>query len=114
MARARGFFGGIMYRTSGLILAGVFVAFTSETRRTPIVVSMLSAEPRVPSTLGQASVASGGITEAQDITALLSAARGVPSIICAFAAQSVGNGGWGWYDAPASPVASETTSRLRD
>ena len=32
-----------MYRTCGLILAGVFVAFSSESRRTPIVVSMLSA-----------------------------------------------------------------------
>ena len=49
-----------MYRTSGLILAGVFVAFTSETRRTPIVVSMLSAVPRVPSALAQASAARGG------------------------------------------------------
>ena len=102
-----------MYRTCGLILAGVFVAFSSESRRTPIVVSMLSAEPRVPSAFGQVTTA-GGLAEAQDITALLSAARGVPPLICAFAAQSVGNGGWGWYDAPASPVASEVTSRLRD
>ena len=74
-----------MYRTSGLILAGVFVAFTSETRRTPIVVSMLSAESRVPSALTQAA-ASGGLVETQDVTALLSAARGVPALICAFAA----------------------------
>ena len=103
-----------MYRTSGLILAGVFVAFTSETRRTPIVVSVLAAEPPVSSELAQAAATPGGPAEAQDITALLGAARGVPPIICAFAAQSVGNGGWGWYDAPASPVASEITSRLRD
>src|SRR4029453_9230268 len=99
MARARGFFGGIMYRTSGLILAGVFVAFSSESRRTPIVVSMLSAEPRVPTALVRGAAAPAGVAEAQDITALLSAARGVPPLICAFAAQSVGNGGWGWYDA---------------
>ncbi|HEY5416412.1 MAG TPA: hypothetical protein VIK41_16350, partial [Gemmatimonadaceae bacterium] len=85
-----------MYRTCGLILAGVFVAFSSESRRTPIVVSMLSAEPRVPSAFGQVTTAGGGLAEAQDITALLSAARGVPPLICAFAAQSVGNGGWGW------------------
>ena len=38
---------------------------------------------------------------------MLGAARGVPPLICAFAAQAVRDGGWGWNDAPSSPVASE-------
>jgi hypothetical protein len=33
-----------MYRTSGLIFAGVFIALASRSSRTPITVSMLSAE----------------------------------------------------------------------
>jgi len=94
-----------MFRTSGLILAGVFVAFSSTTRRTPIVVSTLSAEAAVSSVLAQVTSGSS-VVPAQDIAAVLAAARGVPPLICAFAAQSIGNGGWGWYDAPASPVAS--------
>src|SRR5215208_2858275 len=35
------------------------------------------------------------------------AARGAPPIICGLAAQSIGNGNWGWWsDAPASPLGA--------
>ena len=37
-----------MYRTSGLIFAGVFIALASRSSRTPITVSMLSAETTTP------------------------------------------------------------------
>ena len=48
-------------------------------------------------------------------SAVASAARGVSPLICAFAAQAVWGGGWGgWYDAPASPVASEMSARIRE
>jgi HEAT repeat protein len=102
-----------MYRTSGLILAGVFVAFGSQTRRTPIIVSTLSAELPVATALAQAAAANAS-APAQDVAAVLAAARGVAPLICAFAAQSLGNGGWGWYDAPTSPVASDVAQRIRD
>ena len=40
-----------------------------------------------------------------DVAALLAAARGAPPLICGLAAQSLGNGNWGWWtDAPASPL----------
>src|SRR5690349_15880247 len=41
-----------------------------------------------------------------DVTALLAAARGAPPLICGLAAQSVGNGNWGWTDAPAPPLGA--------
>src|SRR6202035_4813676 len=45
-----------------------------------------------------------------DIAALLTAARGAPPLICAFAAQSVRGNGWGnWNDAAATPLAAVVT-----
>src|SRR3954447_25200187 len=42
-----------------------------------------------------------------DVTALLTAARGAPPIICGLAAQSLGNGNWGWgSDIPAPPLGT--------
>ena len=42
-----------------------------------------------------------------DVAALLAAARGAPPLICGLAAQSIGNGNWGWWsDAPASPLSA--------
>ena len=39
-----------------------------------------------------------------DVAALLAAARGAHPLICGLAAQSIGNGNWGWWtDAPAAP-----------
>ena len=39
--------------------------------------------------------------------ALLAAARGAPPLICGLAAQSIGNGNWGWWsDVPASPLGA--------
>jgi HEAT repeat protein len=51
-----------------------------------------------------------------DITALLTAARGAPPLICAFAAQSIRGYGWGgnYFDAPYTPlsnVAADIRSR---
>lgn len=39
-----------------------------------------------------------------DVQALIAAARGAPPMLCALAAHSVGNGGWGWSDAPVTPL----------
>ena len=42
-----------------------------------------------------------------DVAALLAAARGAPPLICGLAAQSIGNGNWGWWsDVPASPLGA--------
>ena len=50
-----------------------------------------------------------------DVTALLTAARGASPLICGLAAQSVGNGNWGWWSgAPASPLASVMRSEDND
>src|SRR4051812_31333149 len=50
-----------------------------------------------------------------DISALLAAANGAPPMICALAAQSVRNYGWGgWTDAPATPLAAVRAERMRD
>ena len=51
--------------------------------------------------------ASSAAPAAIDVAALLTAARGAPPLICGLAAQSIGNGNWGWrYDAPASPLGA--------
>src|SRR5829696_4306558 len=119
-------FGGPMHRSIGLMLAGVFLAFTSKTPGTRAEVhpttagrgsglaSVVSLGPAAPSSY-QVTPTVSGPAPAQDIAAVLGAARGVSPIICAFAAQAVWGGGWGgWYDAPSSPVASEMTARIRD
>jgi HEAT repeat protein len=48
---------------------------------------------------------------AVDVATLLAAAHGAPPMICALAARSVLNGGWGrWADAPVTPLGA----RMRD
>jgi HEAT repeat protein len=50
-----------------------------------------------------------------DVAALLTAARGAPPLICAFAAQSVRGYGWGnWNDAPSTPLAAVVAVPDRD
>jgi HEAT repeat protein len=50
-----------------------------------------------------------------DVAALLTAARGAPPLICAFAAQSVRGNGWGnWNDAPSTPLAAVVAMPDRD
>ncbi|MEO8337514.1 MAG: HEAT repeat domain-containing protein [bacterium] len=50
-----------------------------------------------------------------DITALLTAARGAPPMICAIASQAVRGWGWGDYnDAPATPLSGVASIRNRD
>ena len=40
-----------------------------------------------------------------DVAALLTAAHGASPLICGLAAQSIGNGNWGWgSDVPAPPL----------
>jgi HEAT repeat protein len=42
-----------------------------------------------------------------DVTALLTAAKGAPPMVCVLAANSIGNWGWGgWNDAPATPLSA--------
>ncbi|MFN2637444.1 MAG: HEAT repeat domain-containing protein [Gemmatimonadaceae bacterium] len=54
-----------------------------------------------------------------DVTALLTSARGAPPMICAMAAESVREWGWGWgdaNDAPSTPlktIVSAVNSQLR-
>jgi HEAT repeat protein len=50
-----------------------------------------------------------------DITALLTAARGAPPMICALASQAVRGYGWGdWNDAPVTPLSNAGAIRARD
>ena len=106
-----------MHRSIGMALAGVFIVLSSETRRAPAAMETASLAAPVASTVSQTNTNVNPVAPSavQDVAALLGAARGVPPLICAFAAQSVWGGGWGgWYDAPSSPVASEMTSRVRN
>jgi HEAT repeat protein len=42
-----------------------------------------------------------------DVTALLTAAKGAPPVVCVLAANSIRNWGWGeWSDAPSTPLSS--------
>lgn len=41
---------------------------------------------------------------ASDAHALITAAAGASPLLCSYAARSVGNGGWGWLDAPVTPL----------
>jgi hypothetical protein len=50
--------------------------------------------------------------ETIDIATLLTAARGAPPVICSLASQAVRNGGWGWSDAPVTPLGK--TYLMRD
>ena len=44
-----------------------------------------------------------------DVAALLAAARGAPTPICALASQAIGNGSWGgWGDVPVPPLGNVT------
>src|SRR5690348_10546932 len=105
-----------MLRATGIIFAGVFIALASGRARTPSAYSALSAAAATVTSLrAQITPAPSSAAAAQDVAAVLGAARGVSPLICAFAAQAVWGGGWGgWYDAPSSPVASEMTARIRD
>src|SRR6476620_1239102 len=50
-----------------------------------------------------------------DITALLTAARGAPPLICSLASQAVRGYGWNdWSDAPVTPVSATASLRTRD
>src|SRR3954470_9637864 len=106
--------GGTMYRTVGIILAGVFIAFTAESPRGRPGIATAGLVASSSSLMRQVTPASSGPASAQGVAAGLAAARGVPPLICAFAAQAVWGGGWGWNDAPSSPVASEMATRIRD
>jgi HEAT repeat protein len=44
-------------------------------------------------------------TSSSDIRDLIGAARGAPAILCEFAARAI-YGGWGWGDAPATPLGA--------
>ncbi|HEX9218917.1 MAG TPA: hypothetical protein VF858_00380, partial [Gemmatimonadaceae bacterium] len=89
--------GVIMQRVLGLAIATF--AFSS-----------LSGGPAVATVHG--SMSSGGLDQGRrrsapiDVTALLTAAKGAPPMICSLAANSIRNWGWGdWNDAPATPLA---------
>ncbi len=119
-----------MLRTAAFVIAGVFIALATEggpRRLTTTAAPAMGAGPApvggVASHLEEAS--SGGFAQntgaertatiaAQDVANVLAAARGVSPIMCSLAAQSVWGGGWGGYDAPSSPVASEVSARIRD
>src|SRR3954451_6648853 len=68
---------------------------------TAALLSNIGLREPSPSAVRAASAAPGAI----DVTPLLAAARGAPPLICGLAAQSIGNGNWGWWsDVPASPL----------
>ena len=73
-----------MYRTVGIVLAGVFITFAAETPRSRAAIMTASSVASFGSAL-QTPGGSSGPAAAQDVAAVLGAARGVPALICAFA-----------------------------
>ncbi|HEX6053386.1 MAG TPA: HEAT repeat domain-containing protein [Gemmatimonadaceae bacterium] len=92
-----------MLRTAGFVIAGVFIALATE-----------GGPARVSASMQVAASERGVTMAAQDVASVLSAARGVSPIMCSLAAQSVWGGGWGWYDAPSSPIGAEVSMRIRE
>src|ERR1700674_5288482 len=99
--------GVIMQRVIGLVV--VTFAFSS-----------LSGVPAVAHTAGSTTSITGldqgrhrGVPV--DVTALLTAAKGAPQMICSLAAKAVQGWGWGgWNDAPSTPLAAVTASSNND
>src|SRR6188472_871110 len=103
--------GVIMLRVLGVLSTVALVATSHSTRGTAAVIG---APDDAPATKAAAA-------PAIDVAALLAAAHGAPPLICGLAAQSLGNGNWGWgSDIPAPPLgaAARTESgdrgRMRD
>src|SRR6266550_3224544 len=96
--------GVTMYRVVGLIVTAVLI---STNRGVP------NTSGAARSVMGDESGAYYGDVDRRppiDVSALLTAARGAPPIICSLAAQSVRGFGWGdWSDAPSTPLASVVT-----
>jgi len=119
-----------MLRTAAFVIAGVFIALATEGRPARPIESAAPATepasaPRVERTAAFAPGAASWSTmqvpgeraatmPAQDVSSVLTAARGVSPIMCSLAAQSLWGGGWGWWDAPSSPVTSEVSTRIRE
>jgi HEAT repeat protein len=93
----------LMLRTAAFVIAGVFIALATEGGPARLAVSA-----QIPGGERTPTMAS------QDVASVLAAARGVSPIMCSLAAQSVWGGGWGWYDAPSSPIGSDVSARIRD
>ena len=65
---------------------------------TAALMATAGREPSAPSVRAASKERAAAI----DVAALLAAARGAPPLICGLAAQSIGNGDWGWWsDVPA-------------
>ncbi len=92
-------YGVMMLRVIGVISAAVLFSADGGEMRAATKVHERAAEQTPP----------------LDVVALLTAARGAPPLICAFAAQSVRGYGWGnWNDAPSTPLAAVVTMPDRE
>ena len=60
-----------------------------------------------------AAVALWGHQPASGVREVIAAGHGAPAVLCSLAANSVGNGGWGWADAPVTPLPRTELDELR-
>src|SRR5688572_32206044 len=95
--------GAVMYLVAGVVVAVVMLS----TNNGLVALVDRGGDEKVVSADQRAQV---------DVTALLTAARGAPPIICALAAQSLRNYGWGdWSDdAPSTPLSFVALHREHD
>src|SRR4026207_1369436 len=94
--------GAVMYRVAGVIVAVVLMS----TDNGPIKVAGRLASVQNVNTDERTEI---------DVSALLTAARGAPPIICSLASQSLRNFGWGdWNDAPSTPLSNASLGRNYD
>ena len=77
---------------------------------TVALVATSHSERAAPAPFGvpdDAPAPKAAVASAIDVAALLTAAHGAPPLICGLAAQSLGNGIWGWgSDIPAPPLGA--------
>ena len=83
-----------MLRLTGLTLA-TFLAFCPDAPQ-PFSRALASASAVDPS--------AKSVDSSADVRTLIAAAHGASPLLCSYAVHAVGNGGWGWDNAPATPL----------
>lgn len=74
--------------------------------RTTLLAALIALCSESPSPVHDVGLAARYLRPAthDDVHALITAAHGASPLLCSYAVHSVGNGGWGWDNAPVTPL----------